>query len=112
MIAALLATLLAAERPVVVSALTTERLARYCEGKDTDPASDFCTAYILGVFDSLSAARRICPSVERASTRDVVAAARRFVRDHPERWSRAPSFVVRDALRSAFPCGRQRGSKT
>jgi hypothetical protein len=105
-ILALLAALTLTGSPVVVSSLTTEQLARECRGKEKDPASDFCTAYIIGAFDTLSAAHQICPLPDRASTPEVVAIARRYIRAHRKRWGAAPSFVVRDALAAAFPCTR------
>lgn len=100
----LLAALASAEPPVVVSALTTTQLAQECRGKDTDTRAVFCTGYIVGIFDALSLSRQICPSPARASTVQVVATARRYLRTHRKRWSSAPSFVVRDALQAAFPC--------
>ncbi|NYD91999.1 Rap1a/Tai family immunity protein [Sphingomonas melonis] len=98
-----LALLAAADRPVVVSALTTGQLVEQCRGKDNDPTSNFCTGYILGVFDTLSLARQICPSPARASNIEVLAAARKYLRKHKKE-NAAPAFVVRDALRDAFPC--------
>lgn len=104
MILLMIAALASAKAPVVVSSLTTEQLVRDCRGKDSDPAATFCTGYIIGAFDTLSQARQICPSPARASTLDTVASVRRYLRTHDERWSDAPSFVVRDALRLSFPC--------
>ena len=92
-----------ADRPVVVSALTTEELIAQCRGKDADPAPSFCTGYILGAFDTLSRARTICPSADRASTIEVVASVRKYLRKQ-KKSDAAPAFVVRDALRGAFPC--------
>lgn len=106
MIVVLLAALASAGTPVVVSSLTTEQLAGQCRGKEQDPASDFCTGYIIGAFDTLSATHQICPLPDRASTPEVVSVARRYIRTHRKRWDAAPSFVVRDALKAAFPCGR------
>lgn len=98
-----LALLAAADRPVVVSALTTGQLAAQCQGKDKDPTASFCTGYILGVFDTLSVARQICPSPERVSNIAVLAAARKYLRKHDDS-DAAPSFVIRAGLREAFPC--------
>ena len=93
--------------PVVVSALESEQLARACSGKDDDTSASFCTGYILGVFDALSLARQICPSAKKASTGPAIAAVRKALRTQPERWTSAPSFLVRDALKQAFPCKRK-----
>ncbi len=107
MIVLLLAALALEEPPVVVSSITATQLAEYCRGKDTDTAPNFCTGYIIGEFDALSLSREICPSPVRASTLKAVSAARKYLRTHPAKWTSAPSFIVRDALRAAFPC-RQR----
>ena len=102
----LAAATLAADRPVVVSALTTPELVEQCRGKDSDPAPTFCTGYILGAFDTLSLARQICPSPRRASTIETVATVRKYLRTKGKKATGAPGFVVRDALRKAFPCKR------
>ena len=78
-----------------------------CRGKDTDPTASFCTGYIMGEFDALSLARKICPSASGASTLGAVAAARKYIRTHREAWDSAPAFVVRTALQAAFPCKRK-----
>ncbi|MBJ6122362.1 Rap1a/Tai family immunity protein [Sphingomonas mollis] len=103
----MLAMLAAADRPVVVSSLTTGQLVEYCRGKDTDPTSNFCTGYIIGVFDALSLSRQICPSTARSSNIEVAAVARKYLRKQAGKTSVAPSFVIRDALRRAFPCKRK-----
>lgn len=98
--------------PVVVSSLQTEQLAEYCRGKDDDATASFCTGYILGAFDTLSMARQICPSPTQASTLKAIAATRKYLRTHRKQWASAPTFVVRDALQSTFPCTRaKRGRK-
>jgi hypothetical protein len=95
-----------ADRPVVVSALTTEALIAQCRGKDADPAPSFCTGYILGAFDTLSMAREICPSATKGSTIDAVATTRKYLRTKGKKAKAAPIFVVRDALRRSFACKR------
>lgn len=95
-----------ADRPVVVSALTTEELIAQCRGKDADPAPSFCTGYILGAFDTLSMAREICPSATKGSTIDAVATTRKYLRTKGKKAKAAPIFVVRDALRRSFACKR------
>ncbi|VVT21087.1 conserved hypothetical protein [Sphingomonas sp. EC-HK361] len=103
----MLAALAAADRPVVVSSITNDQLIDQCRGKDDDPTANFCTGYILGEFDALSQSRRICPSAERASNIAVVAVVRKYLRKHGKKAVGAPSFVVRDALRDAYPCKRK-----
>lgn len=105
MILLLSAALASAAPPrAVVSSLQTPQLVEACRGKDDDAAATFCTGYILGAFDTLSQSHQICPSAARASTLEVVAAARKYLRTHRKAWDNAPSFVVRDALKTAFPC--------
>jgi len=105
----LMAALLAvADRPVVVSSVTTAQLVELCRGNDTDPTPNFCTGYIIAAFDTLSLSREICPSQTRASNIEVVATTRKYLRKHAKvTGTGAPSFVVRDALQEAFPCKRR-----
>lgn len=107
MITLALALFAAADRPVVVSALTTRQLVEQCRGKDKDPSPTFCTGYILGAFDTLSLSHQICPPADGASTIQVVSAARKYLRAKAKMSTDAPSFVVRTALRRAFPCKRK-----
>ena len=98
----------ARDRPVVVSSLTTQQLLEYCRGKDSDPTANFCTGYILGEFDALSLSGDICPLPARASNIEVAAAVRKYLRARAKKTGTgAPSFVVRDALRDAYPCKRR-----
>ncbi|TPG54350.1 Rap1a/Tai family immunity protein [Sphingomonas glacialis] len=92
--------------PVVVSPLETAQIADACRGKDADTTASFCTGYILGAFDALSLSHQICPSAASASTVKVVTVARKYLRTHKKSWSSAPTFVIRDALKAAFPCER------
>ncbi|TCP35067.1 Rap1a/Tai family immunity protein [Sphingomonas sp. BK235] len=97
----------AADRPVVVSSITTPQLVELCRGKDDDPTANFCTGYILAEFDALSLARQICPSPARASNMKVAATVRKYLRKRGRKATAAPAFVVRDALRAAYPCKRR-----
>jgi hypothetical protein len=97
----------AADRPVVVSAITTPQLVELCRGKDDDPAANFCTGYILAAFDALSLARQICPSPARATNVKVASTVRKYLRKRAKTSTVAPAFVVRTALRDAFPCKRR-----
>ena len=107
MIVSMLAILAAVDRPVVVSSLTTEMLVAECRGKDSDPSFNFCTGYIIAAFDTLSLSRQICPSPARASNIEALAVARKYLRKHGKKATGAPAFVVRDALRAAFPCKKK-----
>lgn len=103
----LLAPATPSKAPVVVSSLTVTGLIEQCRGKDNDATANFCSGYILGEFDTLSLSRQICPSPRRASNIEVVTAARKYLRKHSDKVDVAPSFLVRDALRAAFPCKRR-----
>ena len=107
MLAALAAADRTPDRPVVVSSLTTQQLLEFCEGKDSDPSANFCTGYILGEFDALTLSGVICPLPARASNVKVAAAVRKYLHARAKKTGTgAPSFVVRDALRDAYPCKR------
>ena len=101
-----LALLAAADRPVVVSSLTAGQLVDYCRARDGDPGATLCTGYIIGAFDGLSLSHQICPTAARASNLEVAAIVRTYLRRHRAKASAAPVFLVRDALRAAFPCQR------
>lgn len=105
MIALLAVALAAADPPAaVVSSLETAQLVEACRGQDSDPTATFCTGYIIGAFDTLSLSHQICLPAAGASTVEIVAAARKYLRTQRKRLTGAPSFVVRDALAAAFPC--------
>lgn len=91
---------------VVGSSITTTMLAMNCQGSRTLLDQDFCTGYITGAFDAMSATRIICPS-EGATTAQVLGVGRKFLSDHPEMWNLHPHLVVHAALQAAFPCRRQ-----
>lgn len=91
---------------VVGSSITTTMLAMNCQGSRTLLDQDFCTGYITGAFDAMSAARIICPG-EGATTAQVLGVGRKFLSDHPELWNLHPYLVVQAALQAVFPCRRQ-----
>ncbi|AHE52824.1 hypothetical protein NX02_05425 [Sphingomonas sanxanigenens DSM 19645 = NX02] len=91
-------------RSFYASTVTASFLAGSCEGTKLDPLeADFCSGYIIGVYDALSLNGLICPSAA-STTMQAVAIGRKEILDHPERWDRNPSVLVRDALKRAFPC--------
>lgn len=91
-----------ADGSVVGSSITTTMLALNCQASRTVLDQDFCTGYIAGAFDAMSASRVICPT--QTTTAQVLAVTRKFLRDHPEIWHSHPAIVVQAALQSAFPC--------
>ena len=66
---------------------------------------DACASYSLGVFDALSLSGAICP-VSGSATASAIGVAIKFFDDHPERWSQAPTFLLREAFKRAYPCRR------
>jgi hypothetical protein len=67
---------------------------------------DPCTAYILGVADSLQRERVTCRPHSSAATSQTVAIVRRYIEEHPEAWGQPAVELVRAPLVAAFPCGR------
>lgn len=93
----------AAAQPVTVSTVTTSMLATLCQRSRAALDADFCTGYIAGTFDQLSANRVICPGVG-VTTEQFLAVGRRYIETHPEIWDRHPSTVLETAFRAAFAC--------
>ncbi|WP_334164784.1 Rap1a/Tai family immunity protein [Phenylobacterium sp.] len=90
---------------VYVSSATSFQLAQSCKDSRSVLEVDFCSGYILGAMDQLSAARRICPMGE-AITGRALAVVRKYIADHPEAWGQHPLKLVEDGLRFAFPCSK------
>lgn len=97
-----------ADTYVVQSSTETFRLQQECEKSRELLAGDFCAGYIIGVFDALAWERVICPPSTGGTTASALAIAKRYLTNHPEKWSSAPSAVVREALEGAFPCATKR----
>jgi hypothetical protein len=106
MLALALAAALAAPMPkgyTIASTASTSLLAEQCSKSPGDLAADFCSGYVLGTFDSLSAERHICPS-DNVTTEQTMAVARLYLSAHPELWDRGPSWVLKRAFSAAYPC--------
>lgn len=97
----------AQDRPLVVSSLETGKFVTECMKRD-DLVWDPCVAYIMGVFDALSVSRAICPTLGDATTLQMVAVVRKYIRDNPESWNSSPLFLVKHPLSHAFPCRQRR----
>lgn len=93
-----------AATPIVASSLTIPLLLQTCEGARTDLTANFCTGYIMGTFDALSFARKICPPDNGVDTLQAVSFTRKYLSDHPEEWGKAPGILVASALKQLFPC--------
>ena len=91
---------------VVVSDLNTPDLAENCARPDRElMATDFCTGYLLGVFDRLSVSGGICPGVSAAAA-SAVGVGRKYLADHPSEWGKPPSVILSSAFQAAYPCRR------
>lgn len=90
---------------VVGSSITTTMLALNCQDSRTMLDQDFCTGYITGAFDVMSATRIICPA-GGTTTAQLLGVGRKFLSDHPELWHLHPNLVVQAGLQAAFPCRR------
>lgn len=90
---------------VTISSLEGGALVSACQERDGF-GFDSCVGYILGVMDAASLAGAICPS-GGSITGKAIGVVRKFIRDHPEHWDRAPVWLVQEPLRSVFPCPSQ-----
>ena len=104
-LAALAAPTHPADKYVSLSTVNGAMMAQEC-AKDRGMSLDSCTSYILGVADTLQMSRITCRPVSDAATLQTVTIARRYIRDHPEKWGWHPSALIREALVKAFPCRR------
>jgi hypothetical protein len=93
-------------QPVIVSTIDSSKLVELCNKSSTEILNaDFCTGYILGVFDQLSIGRIICvPIGGTGRTYQALAIARKYLNDNPERWQIHPSVLIEAAFQAAFPC--------
>jgi uncharacterized membrane protein len=92
-----------------MSSITGGVLVEQCERAQSGQVGlvlDSCAAYILGAADALSIAGKFCNS-GNAWTLQAVAVTKKYIRDHPEKWSKHASFLVQDALSQAFPCAKK-----
>lgn len=92
-------------RPYTLSTVTASTLAMACyDSREGDAIQlDRCTAYILGVADSVKIAGGFCLEGD-AFTLQIVTVVRRYIRDNPKRWDTHGYFMVKEALEKAFPC--------
>lgn len=88
---------------IVQSTVTTSHLAGICGPDSAKLDADLCTGYVLASFDSLAFDQKICPS-KGVTTEQVMAIGRHFLNAHPDIWDKAPQFVLREAMTTAFPC--------
>lgn len=92
-----------ADKYISFSTMTGGVLASACQ-IDRGLEADTCTSYILGVADALQRNRVTCRPQSDAGTIQPLAIARRYIKDHPERWNVHGSMLVQEALVQAFPC--------
>jgi hypothetical protein len=67
------------------------------------PKHVFCIGYVLGVADTLSELKVVCPPDHATSEQFVAVAMNRF-RDHPEMRHYSGASEIYLALKQAFPC--------
>jgi Rap1a immunity proteins len=66
-------------------------------------AETYCLGYVAAVYDTMTFAEEVCPPTG-VTTEQIVAVARKYFSDHPEKWGAHPAFLLRTAFKSAFPC--------
>jgi hypothetical protein len=85
-----------------LSSVSTAELRQACRG---DPMQFDCAGYILGVFDEMALSHLICPPENSAGlSAQAVAVALKSINDHPEKWDRAPAWLIGQSFQTAFPC--------
>ncbi|MCW2405270.1 hypothetical protein M2336_001899 [Sphingobium sp. B1D7B] len=92
---------------VSMSSVTGAQIAQMCAADQPNNGRvtfDPCNSYILGVADILQLRRATCRPPSDAATLQTVVIARRYIKDHPEKWGSHPAFMIGDALLQAFPC--------
>lgn len=101
-IAALMALQTAPNPKTYRVAIATSELVSHCRDSDDD-VMDFCSGYIFGLADGLSAGGKVClrPGV---TANQILAVVKKHLAEHPEAHDRHPSFVVGQSLSAAFPC--------
>jgi hypothetical protein len=90
-------------RRIIVSALHGSMLVEEC-AKRNDDAFDACAGYVLGAADRLSIEGKTCLASGDSWSKMMVAVVKKYLRDHPERWSDHPLWLVERALEESFPC--------
>jgi Rap1a immunity proteins len=106
--AAVMAAMLSLSGPSVaddvfrLSSVSTAELMQACRG---GPMRFDCAGYILGVFDEMALSHLICPPENPAGlSTQAVAVALKSINDHPEKWDRAPAWLIGQSFQTAFPC--------
>ena len=94
---------LAAGRPFYTSGVTGSQIATLCQATTDNKNVNGCTAYSLGVYDALSQQAVICGG-SVVTIEQIVAVSKKAFADHPEDWSKPPSFLIGAAFKKAFPC--------
>ncbi len=91
---------------ISVSSVTGGMLAEMCR-VDNGLKMDGCAAYILGAADALQVDGATCRPVSEAATAQTLEIVRRYIRDNPKNWGWSAIALVREPLRTAFPCRRR-----
>lgn len=102
-IGATLAAYPAAAGQIALSSITSYEVARSCERSTELLEEDFCSGYIVATFDALALTHQVCGSGD-SLTAQIVAIGKKYLKEHPEEWDKAPPWVLRKAFQQTFPC--------
>jgi hypothetical protein len=94
----------AQQEQAFVSTVTTAQLVASCNKPRQLLAVDFCSGYILGVYDQAAGTKVICPQQSRSGSAQAMAVAIKFLNDNPAIWHQHPSALVEQAFRNTFRC--------
>ncbi len=95
--------LLAVGKPFYPSGIQGAQVATSCQAATDNTAISLCSSYALGVFDAMAEQNLICSDRE-TTIAQIVAVGKKELADHPEDWSKPPSWVLGRAFKRAFPC--------
>jgi hypothetical protein len=90
---------------IYLSAVDGEMLHQMCDTPQS--VEEQCKAYIIGVSDAITVQGLVCRPAGVTNTQLKAIVVNRL-RARPQDWHFQGYFTVRDALKAAFPCPRNR----
>ena len=87
---------------------TGNDLKRMCVGQVYEDA--ICMGYVTGIYDTLvatNAQNGICTGSGGVTVGQIQEITKKYFNEHPEKLHFTAQFLVRSALREAFPCPRK-----
>ncbi len=84
---------------------TMPDLLEFCDQSRGRDEADYCSGFILGVYDVAALNAQVCAPAGVKNVQ-IVAIARKYIDENPQRWNAAPAFVIREALGKTWPCAR------